>query len=72
MASNFTEKDSKQLVELLNFIAEKGEFKMNTKEVIRYFGLLSWAQQELLPKVQSHILEVVKLEEVNKPKGKGK
>lgn len=56
--NSFTEDDKKKLVEFLNFVAEKADFNMNTQDVIRYFTLLSFMQKELLPKVDSHILEV--------------
>jgi len=64
-SNNFNEDDKKKVVEFLNFVSSKAEFKVNTQEVIGYFKLLSYMQQELLPKIDSNILE---LKEVIEPK----
>jgi len=58
MESNFTEEDKKRLLEFFNIIAEKAQFNLNTQEVIKYFGLLSFVQNELIPKIDSNILEI--------------
>lgn len=55
IADKFSEKDAEQLTELLNFVGEHAEFTLKQKEIIRYFGLLVWAQKELLPKMKAHI-----------------
>lgn len=62
--NNFNDDDKKKVVEFLNFVAQKAEFKMNTQEVIGYFKLLSYMQQELLPKIDSNVLEI---KEINEP-----
>lgn len=59
--NNFTEEDKEKLIEFLNTVAEKAEFKMDTKAVIKYFKLLSFMQQVLIPKIDQHILEVKKI-----------
>jgi len=63
MANKFSEEDKKRLIEFINMIAMKGEFKLNTQEVIKYFKLLSFMQQELIPKIDANILEIIKVEE---------
>lgn len=64
--NNFTEDDKKMLVEFLNTVAQKATFEFKTDEVIKYFKLLSFMQQTLLPKVDKHILEVKRIVEDNK------
>lgn len=59
MENKFNEKDKEQLIEFLNFIANKAEFnKMNTNEIIKYFRLLNFMQTQMLPKVDSNIMEI--------------
>ncbi len=50
--------DKEKLVEFLNFIATKAEFKMNTNQVIAYFKLLNYIQQTLLPKIDANIFQL--------------
>ncbi len=54
----FSEKDKDLFVEFLNMVAEKAEFNFKTKEVIKYFKLLSFMQQEMLPKINANIFEI--------------
>lgn len=62
----FSEEDKKKVIEFLNLIATHAEFKVNTQDVIKYFKLLSFMQQELLPKINANILEVKKVIEAEK------
>lgn len=68
---SFTDKDKEKLIELLNTVAEKSTFDgLKIKDVIRIYGLLSWAQKDLLSKIDANILEVQavkKLVEEEKP-----
>ena len=68
--SSFKEKDSENLVKLLNFIAKKGKFELEIKEVIELYGLMAWAQQELKSKIDNNILEVKDVKEPVKPSRK--
>ncbi len=61
--NSFKEKDSKNLVKFLNLIADKGKFELEVKEVIEFYGLLAWAQQELKKKIESNIVEVLAVHE---------
>lgn len=65
---NFTEEDKKKVVEFLNLVASKAEFKLNTQEVIQHFKLLSYMQQTLLPKIDANILEVKRVVETKEGK----
>lgn len=62
---NFSEEDKRKLVDFLNFVAKKAVFSVNTQEVIGYHKLLSFMQQELLPKIDKNILEI---KEITEPK----
>jgi hypothetical protein len=64
--NKFTEKDKEKFVEFLNFVAKHAEFKLNTGELISYYGALSHMQQVMLPKIDSHILEIKKIVEADK------
>jgi hypothetical protein len=57
----FTDKDAENLTKLLNLISQKGEFNLKVNDVIQLFGLLAWAQKELLPKINEHVFEVKEL-----------
>lgn len=67
MENSFKERDKENLIDLLNFLGEKARFDLNTKEVIKFFGLLAWAQKELVPKVDQHILEVKRIVQAPQP-----
>jgi hypothetical protein len=63
MNNNFNEEDKKKVIQFLNLIAEKARLDLNTQEVIQYYGLLSYMQKELIPKIDSNILEIVAVHE---------
>ena len=58
MEHNFKDSDKDQVIEFLNFVATKAEFKLNTQDVIKYFKLLSYMQKELLVKIDKNVLEL--------------
>lgn len=66
MKNKFNESDKEKIIDFLNLVAEKAELTLKTKEAIRYYHLLSYMQNELLPKVEDNILEVTKVIESNK------
>jgi len=58
--NKFSEADVEKAVEFLNFIAMEASFKdMDVKKTIKFYGLLSWAQGQLVNKLKANILEVV-------------
>ena len=63
MEEKFKEEDKVKVVEFLNMVAQKANLNLNTQEIIKYYGLLSYMQTELLPKINNNILEVVKVVE---------
>ena len=63
MDYKFTEDDKKKLVEFLNFVAKNASFTVNTQQIIEYFKLLNFMQQNLLAKVDKNILEVIAVHE---------
>ncbi len=71
MENKFNEDDKKKLVEFLNMIAQKASFQLDTKEIISYYKLLSFMQQELLPKLDANIMEVVAVHEDSSEEDKG-
>ena len=60
---NFTDEDKQKVIDFLNMVAEKAKFELDTKEVIRYYGLLSFMQKTLLKKVDLNVLEVKRVVE---------
>ena len=66
MQNKFNEEDKKKVIDFLNLVAEKGNFNLDTKEVIKFYGLLSYMQQTLLPKIDENMLEVKKVIENKK------
>jgi hypothetical protein len=59
MQNTFKDEDKKKLVDFLNFIAEKGKFgDMQVSDVIKFYGLLSYMQKDLLPKIDAHVMEI--------------
>lgn len=63
----FKEEDKQKVIDFLNFVAKKAEFKVVTAEIIDYFKLLTFMQTELLPKVNANILEIKEVIEEEKP-----
>lgn len=72
MENNFTEKDSDNLVKLLNLIASNARFDLDVKEIIQMYGLLAWSQQELKSKINGNILEIKNIVNPESPKPKKK
>lgn len=62
-SKNFTDDDVKKAVDLLNLIAEKATFELDTYEAINYVKLLNHMQKVTLPKINSHVLEVKRVVE---------
>ena len=60
---SLTEEDKNKLVEFLNMVAENAKFEFDTKEIIRYYGLLSFMQQVMLKKIDANIFEVKEIVE---------
>lgn len=63
LENRFTDKDKSQVIQFLNMVATKAEFKLSTQEVISYYKLLSFMQTELLPKIEANIFEIKKIHE---------
>lgn len=68
MENSFKEEDKKKVIEFLNMIAQKANFNLSTTEVIKYYGLLSFMQKELLVKIDNNIMEIIKVEEAKESK----
>lgn len=67
MNNKFNENDKEQFIKFLNYIADNAEFeKMKTRDVISYFKMLNHMQTQILPKIESNILEVVEVVEPEK------
>lgn len=62
LEGKFSEKDKDRVIDFLNFVSKKAKFEVDTNECIQYFSLLSYMQKELLPKINSNILEIKKVE----------
>lgn len=65
---NFNKEDKAKVIEFLNIIAKFAKFEMNTDEIIKYYKSLSFMQTTLLPKIESNILEVIKVVEPEEDK----
>jgi hypothetical protein len=71
MGNNFTEDDKKKLVDFLNTVASKASFKdMNVQDIIAFFKLLSHMQTVIIPKIDSNILEILRVVEASKEENK--
>lgn len=66
--NKFKESDSQKLIQFMNLVAEKASLNgMSVQEVITFYGLLSFVQKDLLPKIQDNILEVSRVIEPATP-----
>jgi hypothetical protein len=71
--NSFTKKDVENVVNFLNFMAQKASFKdWKTEDSIAHFRHLNYMQTILIPKIESNILEVVELKEAKKEDKKAK
>ena len=69
MPNTFTEDDKKQVVDFLNFIANRAVFPdWKTADSITHFKFLAFMQQTLLPKIDANILEVVAIRQLDDTK----
>lgn len=65
--SAFTEKDKEKFVELLNFVAQHAEFNgLDIRKMLQFTKLLNWAQVDLLPKIDSHVFEILGIKQAAK------
>lgn len=58
-----TEADVTKCTEFLNAVATYAKFTLDTKQLITYYKLLAWAQQELLPKLEANVFEIKSVKE---------
>lgn len=72
MQGKFTDEDKQKLIDFLNIVADNATFELKTNDIITYFKLLAHMQQVIIPKINSNILEVIKVVEPEKPKAKAK
>jgi len=64
MENKFTKEDKEKLIEFINFLATKCKLDgITISDNIKFYGLLSFVQKELIPKIENNILEVVKVVE---------
>jgi hypothetical protein len=56
----FSDNDKASIIKLLNMVATKATFTVNVNEMLEFTRLLRWAQVDLVPKIDSHIVEIVK------------
>jgi len=60
----FTKDDKEQIIEFLNRVAKYAKFNdMDMQEVIEFYKNIAFMQKVLLPKIDSNILEFVKVVE---------
>jgi hypothetical protein len=56
---SLTKDDKDKLIKYINFVATNARFKnLSTQQVIDYYGMLSFVQKILLPKLEANILEI--------------
>lgn len=63
----FTEQNYNNLVDLLNMVARNAEFRLSLSDSTKLALLYKHVHSEILPKVESHIMEVKSVKEM-KPK----
>ena len=61
--NNFNEADKQKLIDFLNIVAKNATFTMKTDEIVNFFKLLAHMQQVILPKMDTNILEVLRVVE---------
>jgi hypothetical protein len=67
----FKEEDKEKVVEFLNFVAKNAKFSdLAIPDVIKFYGLLSFCQQTLLKKINSHIVDSIKIHTPPEPEPK--
>ena len=66
--NNFTDDDKQKVIDFLNTVAKTAKFEVDTIQLIEYFKLLSYMQSVIIPKINSHVLEVIKITEAPEAK----
>jgi len=59
--NTFSQQDYDVVIEFLNHVATKGEFKHTVKESIMFVKLLNKMQTEILPKIKDNIFQIEKV-----------
>lgn len=60
----FNEQDKEKVVKFLNLLGEKANYNLSTKEVIEFFGYLTYLQKTLIPKIDANIFQIEKVVQV--------
>jgi len=68
MENTFKELDKEKVTAFLNHVAKHATFQHTVPQSIEFFKLLSYMQQELLPKIDDNILEIKKVIEPKEDK----
>lgn len=69
MQNKFNENDKEKFIEFLNYIHTTAKWKeVGSQEQINYVKLLNHMQTQILPKIESHILEVLAVHEAEENK----
>lgn len=66
---NFKEDDYNILSNFVNFVTRNAQFRVDVKQSIELYNYLSKIQSQVLPKIESHILEIGKMKQLDKSKG---
>ena len=67
MNNAFKQEDKEKVIEFLNFVAKKAKFDgLSVQDSIDLVKLLTFMQQTLLSKIDSNVLEVIRMVEPKK------
>ena len=65
----FTEQDKQMFIDFLNFIAVKAIFPdWKTEDTVKHFKFLSHMQNQILPKIDANILEIIQMKQLDESK----
>ena len=69
MDGKFTEQDKQMFIDFLNFIAVKAVFQdWKTEDSVKHFKFLSHMQNQILPKIDANILEIIQVKQLDESK----
>lgn len=67
MKNSFKDEDQEKVIKFLNHLAKHAQFTHTVAQSIEFFKLLTYMQQELLPKIDANVLEIKRVVEATPP-----
>jgi len=62
---SFSDEDVRKLNQLMSVLIAKAQFTLALNDFVDVFNQVEWVKKDLIPRINSHILEVKSIRQVN-------